>query len=97
MLNVEQLFEANVYLGFIVPPLLRGEGGAVRHQRGRSRRRRLLPADWHLPANETLSASTEILRFAQNDDPRGKGRTQRRLLPQVAILHRIAKSGKVGP
>ena len=29
------------------------------------RRRRPLPADWHLLANEILSASTEILHFVE--------------------------------
>jgi len=29
VLTIEKLFEANVYRGFIVPPLLRGEGGAA--------------------------------------------------------------------
>ena len=33
---------------------------------------RLLPADWYLPATATLSAFTEILRFAQDDDEGGK-------------------------
>ena len=36
VLNVEQLFEANVYRGFIVPPLLRGEGGAVGTKGGKA-------------------------------------------------------------
>jgi len=31
-----------------------------------------LSADWYLPAFETLTARTEILRFAQNDDARRK-------------------------
>ncbi len=35
-------YEANAALRVVVPPLLRGEGGAVRHQRGKSHRRRLI-------------------------------------------------------
>ena len=35
-------YETIAYRSFIVPPLLRGEGGAVRHQRGKSHRRWLI-------------------------------------------------------
>ena len=38
-----------------------------------------------------------ILGAAKNDNWKQKGKNVIWLLPQVAILHRIAKSGKVGP
>ena len=52
-----------------------------------------LAADRYLSAFETLSARTEILRFAQNDDARRKAVSGRRLAEQSVVGCRLPAVG----
>ena len=49
-----------------------------------------LSADWYLPAFETLTARTEILRFAQNDDARRTAESGWRSSPLSAVGCRLS-------
>lgn len=49
-----------------------------------------LSTDRYLPAFETLTACTEMLRFAQNDDVRRTADSGQRLAEQSSILYRLS-------